>query len=332
MGQIAQQLTNQAQGTLPSAIVQNLRHHENVNADITRSDKVAKDEEERTTNHNHVIEVDLEVRDNKKEPEEVMPLVKPTEEKNKKDAKPVIKLPYPQRVTKKDSKEKDFEKLFTMFKKLEINMPFFEALEQMLMHKKFMKEVIAEKRPIGEGSVALNEKCSAISLGGRIPNKEKDPGAITVPCTIKDRTFKKVLIDSEANVSLMPLSVYQRLGIGNVNGTRTNLKFIYNSIKNACGIAEDVLVKIEKFSFLVDFVIIDISEDEERPTILGRPFTRTSRCNFDIDHDTLTLKVYDDEITLNVLENRKLEVEKEHHYQVGMIGTGVKGQSDMPTS
>lgn len=115
MGQITQQLSNQAQSTLPSATVQNLRHHENVNIVTTKSQKVAKDEDEKATNHDHVIEVDLEVKENKKE------------------VKPVIKLPYPQRVTKKDPKEKDFEKFITMFKMLEINMPFFEALEQMPM-------------------------------------------------------------------------------------------------------------------------------------------------------------------------------------------------------
>lgn len=57
-------------------------------------------------------------------------------------------------------------------------------------------------------------------------------------------------------------------------------------------------------------MIINIPEDKETPIILGQPFMRTSRCNFDINHDTLTLKVYVDEITLNVLENRKLEEEK----------------------
>ncbi|XP_050878811.1 uncharacterized protein LOC127082625 [Lathyrus oleraceus] len=195
-----------------------------------------------------------------------------------------------------------------------------------------MKDVISKKKPTGDGSVTFNKKCSAISSSRRIPIKHKDPGSVTVPCTIKDRTFKKVFIDSKTSVSLMPLSIYQRIGIRKVNDTGTNLKFADHSIKNAYGIAEDVLVTIEEFSFPVDFVIMDIPEDEETPIILGRPFMQTSRCNLDIEHGTLTLKVYDDEITLNVLENKKLEVEKEHHYQVGMIKTNVKGQSNMPTS
>ncbi|KAI5444446.1 hypothetical protein KIW84_012901 [Lathyrus oleraceus] len=98
----------------------------------------------------------------------------------------------------------------------------------------------------------------------------------------------------------MPLLMYQKLGIGKVSDTGAYLKFVDHSIKNTYGIAEDVLVTIEEFSFPVDFVIMDILEDEETPIILGRPFLRTSRCNFNIEH--------------------------------GMSKTTVKGQSNMPTS
>ncbi|XP_050897072.1 uncharacterized protein LOC127103874 [Lathyrus oleraceus] len=283
VGQIAQQLSNQAQGTLPSATIQNPRNRKNINVVTIRSQKLAKDEEDKATNDHHVIEVDMEVRENKKEPKEAIPPAKPTKEKTKKEAKSVIKLPYPQRVTKKDLKEKYFEKFITIFKILEINMSFFKALEEMPMYQKFMKEVISKKRPIRDGPVTFNEKFSAISPGRRIPIKHKDPRSVTVPWTIKDKTFKKVLIDSGASVSLMPLSVYQRLGIRTVNDTRTVLKFADHSINNAYEVAEDVLVTMEQFSFPVDFVIMDILEDEKTPIILGRPFLWTSRCNFDIE-------------------------------------------------
>lgn len=76
------------------------------------------------------------MRENKKEPEEVIPPVKPTEEKNKNEAKSVIKLPYPQRVKNKDAKEEDFEIFIITFKMLDIIMPFFEALEQVAMYQK----------------------------------------------------------------------------------------------------------------------------------------------------------------------------------------------------
>src|SRR3954469_2034854 len=148
MSQIAQHLTLQAQGTLPSSIVKNPKNQENINAVTTRSHKIPESEEKKEIDDNLVIEVDLEIRENVKEPEVMVLPVKPLEEKNKKEAKPVIKLPFPSRVAKKDSKEKDFEKFAAMFKKLEINLPFFEALENMPLYKKFMKEVISKKRQV----------------------------------------------------------------------------------------------------------------------------------------------------------------------------------------
>src|SRR3954470_24587181 len=106
--------------------------------------------------------------------------------KNKKDVEPVIKLPFPSRVTKKKSKEKDFEKFTALFKKLEVNLPFFEALEHMPLYRKFMKEVMAKKRSVeGEQKIAT-EKCSLVSSVRKIPTKRKDLGAVAIPCTIKN--------------------------------------------------------------------------------------------------------------------------------------------------
>ena len=63
---------------------------------------------------------------------------------------------------------------------------------------------------------------------------------------------------------------------------------------------EDVLVKIDKFVFPVDFVILEMPEDEEIPLILGRPFLETGRCMIDIEEGTMTLKVYDKELKIDV--------------------------------
>jgi hypothetical protein len=63
---------------------------------------------------------------------------------------------------------------------------------------------------------------------------------------------------------------------------------------------EDVLVKIDKFVFSVDFVIMEMPEDEEIPLILGRPFLDTGRCMIDIEEGTMTLNVYDEELKIDV--------------------------------
>lgn len=86
-----------------------------------------------------------------------------------------------------------------------------------------MKDIISKKRSIEGEPVMLTETYSAILHGLKIPVKKKDRGAVTIPCTIGDRSFKKALIDLGASVSLMPLSIYKKLELGKVQDTRMTL-------------------------------------------------------------------------------------------------------------
>lgn len=146
----------------------------------------------------------------------------------------------------------------------------------------------------------MAETCNDILQGMKIPVKKKDRGLVTIPCSIGNRTFKKALIDLGASVSLIPLSIYKKLGIGTVQDNRMTLQFADHSIKQPYGVVEDVLVKIEIFLFPVDFVILEMPEDEEIPFILGRPFLETGRCMIDIEDGTMTLKFYDEELKIDV--------------------------------
>ncbi|XP_050895382.1 uncharacterized protein LOC127102001 [Lathyrus oleraceus] len=201
-----------------------------------------------------------------------MPIV---EKEKEKDVKPIIKIPYPLRQNKKDQHKKNFEKFLEMFKKLEINIPFSEDLEQMPIYAKFMKDIISKKRSTNVDQIILTETCSAILQGMKIPVKNKCRDSVTIPCTIGDRKFKKALIDLGASVSLMLLSIYKKLGLGTVQYTRMTLQFVDRSVRRPYGILEDVLVKIDKFLFPVDFVILEMPEDEKIPLILGKPFSET---------------------------------------------------------
>jgi hypothetical protein len=103
----------------------------------------------------------------------------------------------------------------------------------------------------------------------------------------------------------MPLSIYKRLGIGKVQDTRMTLQFADHYVKRPYGVVEDALVKIDKFVFPVDFVILEMPEDEEIPLILGRPFLETGRCLIDIEEGTMTLKVYEEELKIDVRNTMK---------------------------
>ncbi|XP_050875056.1 uncharacterized protein LOC127078666 [Lathyrus oleraceus] len=189
-----------------------------------------------------------------------------------------------------------------MFKKLEINIPFLEALEQMPSYAKFMKDIISKRRSTDTDSIVLTETCSAILQGMKIPVKKKDRGSITIPCTIGDRSFKKDLIDLGTSMSLMPLSIYKRLGIGKVQDTLITLQFTDHSVKRPYGVVEDVLVKIDKFVFLVDFVILEMPKDKEILLILGRPFLETGSQHIEVI-DQMVLKE-------NPLGEHKLPLER----------------------
>ncbi|XP_050875045.1 uncharacterized protein LOC127078655 [Lathyrus oleraceus] len=172
-------------------------------------------------------------------------------------------------------------------------------------YAKFMKDIISKRRIADTNPIILTETCSAILQGMKIPIKKKNQGVVTIPCTIGDRSFNKALIDLGASVSLMPLSIYKKLGIGDVQDTRMILEFADHSVKKPYGIVKDVLVKIDKFVFLVDFVILEMPEDKEIPHILGIPFLETDRCVINIEEGTMTLKVYDEELEIDVRNTMK---------------------------
>ena len=92
-------------------------------------------------------------------------------------------------------------------------------------YAKFLKEILSKKRKIAEeGIVNLTATCSAV-IYQKLPEKMKDPGSFTIPCSIGKYEFKKALCDSGASINLMPLSVVQGLSLGELT---PNTNYIAN--------------------------------------------------------------------------------------------------------
>ena len=70
----------------------------------------------------------------------------------------------------------------------------------------------------------------------------------------------------------MSLFVAKRLSLGELTPTAMTLQMVDKTLVHLDGILEDVLIKVGKFTFHVDFVVIDIEEDKQVPLQLGRPF------------------------------------------------------------
>ncbi|GKA80342.1 reverse transcriptase domain-containing protein [Tanacetum coccineum] len=102
--------------------------------------------------------------------------------------------------------------------------------------------------------------------------QEKDPGSFTLPCFINNFCFDNALVDLGASVSVMPPSTYLNLGLGELAPTRLTVELADRTVKYPKGIAENVLVGIGKFTFPIDFIILDMPEDVKVPLIPSRPF------------------------------------------------------------
>ena len=216
-----------------------------------------------------------------------------------------------------------------VFKKLHITIPFADALEQMLSYVKFMKDIFSKKRGLSDfETVNLTEECSAI-LQMKLLQKLKDPGNFTIPCTIGNAIFERALCDLGASINLMPLSIFRRLGLGEARTTTVTLQLEDRSLKHLRGVIEDVLVKVDKFIFPTDFIVLDMEEDKEIPIILGRPFLAIGRAMIDVQRGELKLRVQEDEVKFNVFEAVRHPTESDTCFMTETIEAIVSSQSGL---
>ncbi|GKA95275.1 hypothetical protein Tco_0817313 [Tanacetum coccineum] len=144
---------------------------------------------------------------------------------------------------------------------------------------------------VGNYGPKFAESYGASHINDTIPRKEKDLGSFTLPCFINDVCFDNALVDLGASVSVMPLSTYLNLGLGELAHTRLTVELADRTVKYPKGIAKNVLVGIGKFTFLVDFIILDMPEDIKVPLILRRPFLSIDRAKIDVYKRKITLRV-----------------------------------------
>ena len=157
-----------------------------------------------------------------------------------------------------------------------------DAIKQISSYAKFLKDLCTIKRKLNVKEKSfLTNQASAI-LQFNTPPKYKDPGCPTITCIIGNHHIDQALLDLGASVNLLPYSVYQQLGLGELHPTRITLQLADRSIRVPRGVVEDVLIQVDKFYFPVDFVVIDTdpmvnsSTSTSIPVILRRPFLATS--------------------------------------------------------
>ncbi|XP_019230593.1 PREDICTED: uncharacterized protein LOC109211513 [Nicotiana attenuata] len=224
-------------------------------------------------------------------------------------------LPFLQKM-KREKLDKCFGWFLDMLKKLYVNIPFTEVLTQMPAYAKFLKEILSSKRKLEETTVVkLNAHCSAI-LQKRILQKCGDPRSFTIPCLLVSEKFDKALYGSGASINLMPLSVFRKLegALGVIKSIPASLQLADQTTILPEGIIEDILVRVDKFVFLVDFILVDMEVNKEAPLILWRPFLCTGRSILDICDGQLMLRVVNEKVVFQMKRMMKYPTDEASAY------------------
>ncbi|GKA20432.1 reverse transcriptase domain-containing protein [Tanacetum coccineum] len=162
------------------------------------------------------------------------------------------------------------------------------------------KNLLSNKEKLFElANTLVNENCSAVILK-KLPEKLGDPCKFLIPCNFPEIVECLALADLGASINLMPLSIWRKLSLPELTPTQMILELADRSTTRPTGIAEDVFVRVGKFHFPADFVVVDYVVDPRVPLILGRPFLRTTRALIDVYGEELTLQVSDEAITFKV--------------------------------
>nr|GEU74737.1 hypothetical protein [Tanacetum cinerariifolium] len=155
-----------------------------------------------------------------------------------------------------------------------------ETTDALLLMPKFastIKSLLTNKDKLFElAKIPLNENYSVMLLK-KLPEKLGDPGKFLIPCDFLGIDVCHTLADLGASINIMPLSIWKKLSLLEHTPTRMTLELADRSITHPKGFFEDVLVKVGKFHFPTDFVVVDFEVDPRVPFILGRSFLRTDQ-------------------------------------------------------
>ncbi|GJX97070.1 reverse transcriptase domain-containing protein [Tanacetum coccineum] len=181
-----------------------------------------------------------------------------------------------------------------------------------------LKSLLSNKEKLIElANTPLNENFSAVILK-KLPEKLEDPGKFLIPYGFSELKCK-ALADLGANINLMPLSVWKKLGLPKLISTQMTLELANREICTPVGIARDVFISVRKFTFPADFVIVDYESDPRVPLILGRPFLRTARALIDVHGEEMILHDGNERLILNMRHDTSSYSTQPHQESINMI-------------
>nr|GEW26292.1 reverse transcriptase domain-containing protein [Tanacetum cinerariifolium] len=216
---------------------------------------------------------------------------------------PKPSIPYPSRLHDPklcDKANDQKEKIFQIFQDLDFNISFVDALILMPKFGPTIKSLLTNKEKLFElARTPLNEHCSTVLLK-KLQVKLGDPGKFLIPCDFLGMDECLALVDLNASINLLPLSLWNKLSLPELSLMCMTLKLADRLISRPVGVTEDVFVKVGTFHFSADFVVVDLDADPRVPLILRRSFLKIGCALIDVYEGELTLCVGNKAITFNL--------------------------------
>ncbi|CAA0816701.1 Unknown protein, partial [Striga hermonthica] len=190
-------------------------------------------------------------------------------------------------------------------KVVNVNLPLLDVIKKYAVLCKIFQTLVTRKWKFGDvEKVVVYEAASAMHHD--LPKKERDPGGFIIKNALGNGKEASGMLALGAGINLMPFSIFQKLGLGDLRSTRMCLQLADRSIRYPKGVVEDVLVRVEKLIVPVDFVVLDvgdIQEDGKNHTIfLGGPFMATTNTLIDVNNGTLNMTVLSESVSISVRE------------------------------
>ena len=269
----------------------------------------------------HLVSVLVEETKEEKEVEPKHIIIK--EDSMKKSMPP----PFPQALKGKKKASNQIE-ILEVLRQVKVNIPLLDMIKQVPTYAKFLKDLCTVKRGLNFDKKAfLTEQVSSI-IQCKTPVKYKDSGCPTILVNIRGTCVDKALLDLGASVNLLPYSMYKQLGLGELKPTSITLSLADRSVKIPKCIVEDVLVKVDKFYYSVDFVVLStepVAEGSNQvPIILGRPFLATSNAIINCWNGVMQLTFGNMTLEFNIfhLSSKHKSMEEQEPNEVCLISPG----------
>ena len=203
---------------------------------------------------------------------------------------------------------------------------FFSDLHRKLNYLQeclpYLKAMEKDPKYTKKGKGPSSEEVESI-IQQYVPAKEEDPGSISIDINFANGYTDQGLIDMGSGYNIMPLSIYNKIGTPKLKSSNAYLKMADGTWKMAIGELDDYLVRLGELIVPVDFVVLDIDQDdEEEPYLqLGRPFMETTKMEINMRDGILKMTVLGKTLKVDITNEDTPIHYKARHFSYDFDGT-----------